>query len=69
VNVKSVVSAARAKAQHVGTQKLEFCIDCVAYAPHRRIDVQDWDVEYAFFSFYKVRSDSRDQAPSHLRKL
>lgn len=32
----------------------EVCIDCVAYAPHRRIDAQKWDVDYIFFSYYKV---------------
>jgi selenocysteine lyase/cysteine desulfurase len=30
-------------------------VDCVAYAPHRKVDVQDWDVDYAVLSFYKVR--------------
>ena len=54
--VKAFTAAARAKAQELGVRKLEVCIDCVAYAPHRRIDVQDWDVDYCFFSMYKVRS-------------
>jgi selenocysteine lyase/cysteine desulfurase len=54
VPVKEVVREARAKAKDLGARKLEFCIDCVAYAPHRRIDVKDWDVEYCFFSLYKV---------------
>ena len=30
-------------------------VDCVAYAPHWKVDVQDWDVDYAVLSFYKVR--------------
>ncbi len=30
------------------------CVDAVAYAPHRAIDVQDWDVDFYAFSFYKV---------------
>jgi cysteine desulfurase family protein (TIGR01976 family) len=30
------------------------CVDGVAYAPHRMIDVQDWDVDFYAFSFYKV---------------
>jgi len=30
------------------------CVDGVAYAPHRAIDVQAWDVDYYVFSFYKV---------------
>ncbi|KAA1476925.1 PLP-dependent transferase [Dentipellis sp. KUC8613] len=54
VPVKEIIAAARAKAAEVGVRKVEFSVDCVAYAPHRRIDVQDWDVDYAFFSFYKV---------------
>ncbi|KAH7098770.1 PLP-dependent transferase [Auriculariales sp. MPI-PUGE-AT-0066] len=54
VDITSVVKALRARASEVGARKLEVCIDCVAYAPHRRIDVQAWDVDYAFFSYYKV---------------
>jgi cysteine desulfurase family protein (TIGR01976 family) len=30
------------------------CVDGVAYAPHRMIDVQDWDVDFYVFSFYKT---------------
>lgn len=55
IPVKDVVRAVRAEAEKKGTRKVEISVDCVAYAPHRRIDVQDWDVDYAFFSFYKVR--------------
>lgn len=55
VPVKAVISAARARAKEVTVRKIEFSVDCVAYAPHRRIDVQDWDVDFCFFSFYKVR--------------
>lgn len=55
VPVKEITAAARAKGREVGVRKLEVCIDCVAYAPHRRIDVRDWDVDYCFFSMYKVR--------------
>ena len=54
VPVKDVISAARALAVERGARKIEFCVDCVAYAPHRQIDVRDWDVEYCYFSFYKV---------------
>jgi len=31
-----------------------FCVDGVAYAPHRLIDVQKFDVDFYAFSFYKV---------------
>ena len=30
------------------------CVDGVAYAPHRLIDVQLWDVDFYVFSMYKV---------------
>ncbi|MBS1121119.1 MAG: sufS [Deltaproteobacteria bacterium] len=30
------------------------CVDGVAYAAHRRIDVRAWDVDYYVLSFYKV---------------
>ncbi|HBB93221.1 MAG: cysteine desulfurase-like protein [Bacteroidetes bacterium GWF2_49_14] len=30
------------------------CADGVAYAPHRMIDVQDWNVDFYVFSFYKT---------------
>ncbi len=32
----------------------EICVDGVAYAPHRLPDVQELDVDYYFFSFYKT---------------
>ncbi|KAI0666938.1 PLP-dependent transferase [Trametes maxima] len=55
VPVQEIVAAARKRARERGREgKLEFCVDCVAYAPHRRIDVRAWDVEYCYFSFYKV---------------
>ncbi|MBN3035192.1 MAG: aminotransferase class V-fold PLP-dependent enzyme [Bacteroidales bacterium] len=30
------------------------CVDGVAYAPHRMVDVREWDVDFYVFSFYKV---------------
>jgi len=30
------------------------CVDGVAYAPHRAIDVKTWDVDFYLFSFYKI---------------
>lgn len=30
------------------------CVDGVAYAPHRQIDVQKWDVDFYTFSWYKT---------------
>ncbi|KAF8624947.1 hypothetical protein AX17_006973 [Amanita inopinata Kibby_2008] len=54
VPVKEVIKAARAEAQSKGAKKVEISVDCVAYAPHRLIDVQDWDVDFCVFSVYKV---------------
>ena len=54
VPVKEIVAAVRARAAELGARKIEFCVDCVAYAPHRGIDVRAWDVDYCYFSFYKV---------------
>ncbi|KAI0685569.1 PLP-dependent transferase [Cytidiella melzeri] len=52
--IKEIIAAVRAKAKELGSRKIEFCVDCVAYAPHRRVDVRDWDVDYCVFSMYKV---------------
>ncbi|RDB27659.1 Cysteine desulfurase-like protein ustD [Hypsizygus marmoreus] len=54
VPVKEVIAAVRADAKAKGAKKVEVSVDCVAYAPHRFIDVQDWDTDFAVFSFYKV---------------
>lgn len=32
----------------------KLCVDAVAYAPHRRIDVKELDVDFYCFSWYKV---------------
>ena len=32
----------------------QVCVDGVAYAPHRAVDVVGWDVDYYVLSFYKV---------------
>jgi cysteine desulfurase family protein (TIGR01976 family) len=30
------------------------CVDSVAYAPHRLIDVKEWNADFVVFSFYKT---------------
>ncbi|KZT02926.1 PLP-dependent transferase, partial [Laetiporus sulphureus 93-53] len=52
--VKEVVQAVRRRAKELGAGKVEVCVDCVAYTPHRRMDVRDWDVDYCVFSMYKA---------------
>ena len=32
----------------------QVCVDGVAYAPHRALDVKGWNVDYYVFSFYKT---------------
>ncbi|KAL0066660.1 hypothetical protein AAF712_006263 [Marasmius tenuissimus] len=54
VPVKEVVKAIRKAAKEQGAKHVEISVDCVAYAPHRQIDVQDWDVDFCVFSFYKA---------------
>ncbi len=40
-------------ASFVHRRGARICVDAVAYAPHRAIDVQAWDVDYYVFSLYK----------------
>ncbi|KAF7307987.1 Aminotran-5 domain-containing protein [Mycena kentingensis (nom. inval.)] len=56
VPVAEVVTALRADAAAKGANKVEVSVDCVAYAPHRRMDVKAWDIDFCAFSFYKVYS-------------
>ncbi len=39
--------------QFVHDRGAQICVDGVAYAPHRAIDVTGWDVDYYVFSMYK----------------
>ncbi|KAF8214621.1 pyridoxal phosphate-dependent transferase [Mycena galopus ATCC 62051] len=54
VPVQEITKAVRAEAAKKGAKKVEVSIDCVAYAPHRRMDVKAWDIDFCVFSFYKV---------------
>ncbi|CAE6444486.1 unnamed protein product [Rhizoctonia solani] len=55
VDVEKVIKIIREKTRRPGNERgAEVSIDCVAYAPHRQIDVQKWDADYVFFSYYKV---------------
>ncbi|KAF7297421.1 Aminotran-5 domain-containing protein [Mycena indigotica] len=44
VPVQEITRALRADAAAKGAKKVEVSIDCVAYAPHRRMDVKAWDI-------------------------
>jgi selenocysteine lyase/cysteine desulfurase len=55
VDIEAVVKVIRERTKSANNERgAEVCIDCVAYAPHRRMDVKKWDVDYIFFSYYKV---------------
>ena len=41
-------------ARFVHDRGARICVDAVAYAPHRLIDVRAWDVDYYVFSLYKA---------------
>lgn len=41
-------------ARRVHARGAKICIDAVAYAPHRAVDVQELDIDYYVFSFYKT---------------
>lgn len=48
------------KLVHQQCPKARVIVDGVAYAPHRAIDVRQWNVDFYVFSFYKVRIISID---------
>ncbi|HSG89904.1 MAG TPA: cysteine desulfurase-like protein [Pseudomonadales bacterium] len=53
-NILGTVNAIGAIARFVHERGALICVDAVACAPHRAIDVQALDVDYLFFSIYKV---------------
>ncbi|KAG2129556.1 pyridoxal phosphate-dependent transferase [Suillus bovinus] len=54
IPVEEAVKALRQRAKEQGARKVEVSVDCVAYAPHRKMDVRQWDIDYCVFSLYKV---------------
>ena len=53
-NVLGTINPIKKIAQVVHAHGAMICVDGVAYAPHRLVDVQDLDVDFYAFSFYKV---------------
>ncbi|MGQ4646504.1 cysteine desulfurase-like protein [Lyngbya aestuarii] len=53
-NILGTINPVKEITQLVHQHGAMVCVDAVAYAPHRLIDVQDWDVDFYAFSFYKV---------------
>jgi selenocysteine lyase/cysteine desulfurase len=53
-NLLGTINPIKEIAKVVHAQGAMICVDGVAYAPHRLVDVQDLDVDFYVFSFYKV---------------
>jgi cysteine desulfurase family protein (TIGR01976 family) len=53
-NILGTINPIKDIAAFVHERGAMVCIDGVAYAPHRQVDVQDLDVDFYAFSFYKV---------------
>ncbi|MEH2124382.1 cysteine desulfurase-like protein [Nostoc sp.] len=53
-NVLGTINPIKEIAAFVHDRNAMICVDGVAYAPHRLVDVQDLDVDFYTLSFYKV---------------
>lgn len=53
-NILGTLNPIKEFASFIHERDAMICVDGVAYAPHRRIDVRDLDVDFYAFSFYKV---------------
>lgn len=53
-NILGSINPIRDIADFVHARNAKICVDAVAYAPHRTVDVQALDVDYYVFSLYKT---------------
>lgn len=53
-NILGTINPIEEIAAFVHARGARICVDAVAYAPHRAVDVQAWNVDYYVFSFYKT---------------
>ena len=53
-NILGSINPVREIADFVHARGARICVDAVAYAPHRAVDVQAFDVDYYVFSLYKT---------------
>ncbi len=53
-NVLGTINPVGEITRFVHEHDAKVCVDGVAYAPHRLVDVQKWDVDFYVFSLYKV---------------
>ena len=53
-NIVGTINPVRKFTQFIHDHGAMVCVDAVAYAPHRAVDVTDWDVDFYAFSLYKT---------------
>ena len=53
-NILGTINPVKQITDFVHRHKALVCVDGVAYAPHRQIDVKEWDVDFYVFSWYKT---------------
>ena len=53
-NILGTINPIKEFTKFIHSHGARVCVDGVAYAPHRHIDVQDWNVDFYVFSLYKV---------------
>lgn len=53
-NILGTINPVKEITSFVHERGAKVCVDGVAYAPHRQVDVQDLDVDFYVFSLYKV---------------
>lgn len=53
-NILGWINPIRSIADFVHSRNAKLCVDAVAYAPHRAVDVQALDADYYVFSLYKT---------------
>ena len=53
-NLLGTVNPVKEITKFVHDRRARVCVDAVAYAPHRAVDVQDWNVDFYALSLYKA---------------
>lgn len=53
-NILGTINPIKEITEFIHGKNAMVCVDGVAYAPHRHIDVAKWDVDFYVFSLYKV---------------
>lgn len=53
-NLLGTINPVKEITEFVHARGAKVCVDAVAYAPHRAVDVQDWNVDFYALSLYKT---------------